>query len=450
MATPSSKSTTTSTSTTFKVSQNVTVDIGTTSATTISGNRSKRRTLARWLLVVVVLMAVIAISNTLLEIDFLKAMDVVSFSTSSTVMHPQQQHQQSNDASDTFLPTSNSDLAIGISTSHNNNNNANRWASKVKKKDKDELVPWKVIWLTSFPNSGTTFTLKYVQSATNTTTATNYGASEQICCENSIPIDDSYEEGPYWRRPFDPKPSGTNLVLTKTHCGSDDVSTFSMQYQIEPECRLSNKKMGNATSSTGKVIHGHYSLDVVAKAVHLIRNPFDNIVARMHYRQRMLLASHDKATQALGLKFDSTYDGFQSWCKHVDRHVIQHHKRIWFSEFPKRKQHWNDLFRPVPCFTEFVRWVRWHQHIFDMLRQQQLPALNLYYENYTTHFDETVGELLNFIEQEPHADAKPISFVPGKTYPEFYSPAQVVAIQRLIQTLASEPVWKLIQHYFDP
>jgi len=444
MAILSSK-TTTSTISPSEVPQNVGATLATSA--TSSSSSSKRRTLLarRWFWVVVVLMAIVAISNTLLETDFLKAMDVVSFSTSSAVVLPkqqqQQQHHQANDANNTFLVASiNSDLAIGINTSfasNKNDNNANR--------------SWKVIWLTSFPNSGTTFTLKYVQTATNTTTATNYGASEQICCKNSIPIDDSYEEGPYWRRPFDPKPSGTNLVLTKTHCGSDDVNTFSLQYQIEPECRLSNKKKGDATTSTSKVIiHGHYSSDVVAKAVHLIRNPFDNVVARMHYRQRLLLASHDQANQEMGLKFDSTYDGFQSWCKHVDRHVIQHHKRLWFSEFPKRQQHWNDLFRPVPCFTEFVRWVRWHQHIFDMLQQQQLPALNLYYENYTTHFDETVGELLDFIEQEPHVDAKPISFVPGKTYPEFYSPAQVVAIQRLIRTLASEPVWKLIQHYFDP
>jgi hypothetical protein len=39
--------------------------------------------------------------------------------------------------------------------------------------------PPRIVWLLSFPNSGTTYTLRYIQGRTQTTTATNYGASEQ-------------------------------------------------------------------------------------------------------------------------------------------------------------------------------------------------------------------------------------------------------------------------------
>jgi len=303
----------------------------------------------------------------------------------------------------------------------------------------------------SFPNSGTTYTLKYVQTSTNTTTATNYGAVEQICCNTTIPIHPTYDQGPFFRHPDRPHPTqrGNHLILTKTHCGADAPDVMALDHDIERHCRTGNKKLNPTT-----IVPTEYPRRLVAKAVHLIRNPFDNVVARMHYRQR-----HDHNSSSLTTT--SPKDDFQRWCRYTDMHTVQRKQEQWLAQFPDPVAHWRQLLRPVPCFTEFVRWVRWHQQIWEMTRQpptfstnnrqlrRLLPTLTLYYENYTTHFDATTAELLDFLETAPSPLATPLAFVPGKTYPEFYETEQVTAIHRLVQTLASPGLWELIRHYFQ-
>ena len=329
----------------------------------------------------------------------------------------------------------------------------------------------KVVWLMSFPNSGTTYTLKYVQTSTNTTTATNYGAVEQICCNTTIPMHPTYwyDQGPYFRHPDRPHPTerGNHLILTKTHCGADAPDVMALDHDIERHCRTGNKKINQTT-----IVPTEYPRRLVAKAVHLIRNPFDNVVSRMHYRQRHAHNNNQKDdderqphfhnSSSLSSSTTSPKEDFQQWCRYTDAHTVKRKREQWLAQFPDLVAHWQELLRPVPCFTEFVRWVRWHQQIWEMTkqpqqltfhtnnnRQRRLPTLTLYYENYTTNFDATTAELLDFLETSPAPFATPLAFVPGKTYPEFYETEQVTAIQRLVQTLASPGLWQLIRHYFE-
>ena len=344
---------------------------------------------------------------------------------------------KSNQENTTFISQKNS------WTARANQNQASPPTTSASPETPQDKFPWRVVWLMSFPNSGTTYTLKFVQSATNTTTATNYGAVEQDCCNTTIPVDPSYTDGPYWRHPFNPTPNGTNLILTKTHCGADDPDVMAVDHDIEGHCRLSYKRV----NGNSPVIFGHHSRELVAKAVHLIRNPFDNIVARMHYRQHVLWHSSEVSTQALGRTFNSTYTGFQSFCRWVDQHTVEQKKPQWNEQFPDVET-WMHMLHPVPCFSEFVRWLRWHEQIVEMLDNVvTVPVLNLYYENYATDFPSTTAQLLDFLElKQSH---NPVTFQVGKTYPEFYDPEQVVAIRKLIQTLATPKVWGMIRHYFD-
>eukprot|EP00956_Cyclotella_meneghiniana_P019468 scaffold33299_cov50-Cyclotella_meneghiniana.AAC.1 len=80
-----------------------------------------------------------------------------------------------------------------------------------------------VAWLMSFPNSGTSYTIKAVRELTNTTTATNYGLEGKIKDQESVPVfkhmKDAYN-GPFLELTSErfanlPK----KLFLTKTHCG---------------------------------------------------------------------------------------------------------------------------------------------------------------------------------------------------------------------------------------
>jgi hypothetical protein len=169
-----------------------------------------------------------------------------------------------------------------------------------------------IVWLLSFPNSGTTYTLKVIQDMTNTTTATNYGGSEQTGYIPSIPIF-ANTDGPFARYPQHDIPK--KYILTKTHChGKNNPETVNDFITL---CRTGDKKFSNRTViSTSYNIHHingsrQQQLDEkgaateagtdtdnirsgpgqgqgikIHRIVHLIRNPFDNIVARLHYQRK--------------------------------------------------------------------------------------------------------------------------------------------------------------------
>jgi hypothetical protein len=128
-----------------------------------------------------------------------------------------------------------------------------------------------VAWLMTFPNSGTTYTLKLIQQYTNTTTATNYG-NEQNLHEKSIPVHAWMRNGPFlrytdWNLP-------PRYILTKTHCGGTTLSSDPLDYvetarSFEIACRS-----GNQIEDENEV-EATYSMDIPKRFVHLIRNPFD-------------------------------------------------------------------------------------------------------------------------------------------------------------------------------
>jgi len=137
-----------------------------------------------------------------------------------------------------------------------------------------------VAWLMTFPNSGTTYTLKLIQQYTNTTTATNYG-NEQSVHGTTIPVHPWLVNGPFLRHPTWQQPP--RYILTKTHCGGTTISPSPEDYietvrSFEIGCRSGNKVVNDT-----RVAAITYSMDVPKRAVHLIRNPFDvSIPMRRH------------------------------------------------------------------------------------------------------------------------------------------------------------------------
>ena len=86
-----------------------------------------------------------------------------------------------------------------------------------------------MVWLVSFPNSGTTYTLSIVQEMTHPSTATNYGGNERDTKNNSVPVFHEYEpydensnneNGPFYRSPEQLLYHSYHNahVITKTHC----------------------------------------------------------------------------------------------------------------------------------------------------------------------------------------------------------------------------------------
>ncbi|VEU35772.1 unnamed protein product [Pseudo-nitzschia multistriata] len=299
-----------------------------------------------------------------------------------------------------------------------------------------------VAWLMSFPNSGTTYTNHLIQDYTRTTTATNYG-QEQDTKNETISIFADSIDGPFFRYPTWSLPP--KFILTKTHCGGecDACQTpGSKQYNntlgaFEEACR-SGKRIVNRTK-----VRTTYSSDIPKRAVHLIRDPFDNIVARLHLKERRWARrSNDKKYEERVDRFNKTKDGFRAYCRFRDTDSLKQEmrQRVLSDELLQ-------FAKNIPCYAEFITYTQWHNHAIDLVANKKMPVLTLFYEDYASNWDETVNQLLRFLALSPAKGAKAEEFILGKHYDEFYFDEEKSNATKLIRALASPELWELLQRY---
>ena len=299
-----------------------------------------------------------------------------------------------------------------------------------------------VAWLMSFPNSGTTYTNHLIQSYTKTTTATNYG-QEQDTKNDTLPIFPDSIDGPYFRYPswsFPPK-----YVLTKTHCGGecDDCQIPSHKKYInstkdfEKAC-CTGKRISNSTK-----VKTVYSPNIPKRAVHLIRDPFDNIVARLHMKERNWAEHRNEKFQERVTMYNRTREGFKAYCEFRDKRSFQQEFRSRSSSIAVLK-----LAKEVPCFQEFISYTRWHNYAIQVLEIKSIPFMTLFYEEYAADWDTTVERLFDFLSLTPAKGAQAEKFIVGKHYDQFYDEKEKAAARKLMKELATDDFWDLLQRYF--
>lgn len=135
-----------------------------------------------------------------------------------------------------------------------------------------------VIWLMSFPNSGTSFTLHLVRTSTNYTTGTNYALEGDIKDQPSEPVFPGEKglEGPFYElipnvHTTEPK----KYILTKTHChgfcGSRRCPNYihtSRSFQMGCRSGFRAVKGENGEMEQVRVT---YDKEIVKAAIHLFR-----------------------------------------------------------------------------------------------------------------------------------------------------------------------------------
>jgi Sulfotransferase domain len=294
----------------------------------------------------------------------------------------------------------------------------------------------KIIWLMSFPNSGTTYTLKHVQGSTLTTTATNYGGNEQVGYNTSISIDQNRNEfGPFFRYPD--RPYSCHGILTKTHCHQDEVLSNNVSHFMN-SCRMGNR---NVNGTQEEIVYAVSTQ--VHSAVHLIRNPFDNIVARMHYKIKQWLASNSSKEHDLADYISFTPEGLLHWCQYVKLTEQKHYYSHFNSTF------WATYMEPTPCAIEFYKYFHWHHYTTEGIRTTlHDPSMILYYEDYTIQYNATTNRLLNFLQLKRPLYAAPPEFIVGKTYTDWFTNDMKESVKRLALVVVSDATWKLLHHYF--
>lgn len=302
----------------------------------------------------------------------------------------------------------------------------------------------KIVWLMSFPNSGTSYTTKLIRSMTQTNTASNYGFEHlRGAMEPSIRVYDDQPNGPFYvdvdlhRHPERTNPK--KFVLTKTHCGLHCEDCSPRKY-IETTFSFRNgcsyaKWIDLGRSGQPRISVGTYSPSRVVKSVHLIRDPFDNIVSRFHLEQ------HERQKrQAKTIPYSFDRDGFRSYCKAL------HHKHFRDEmQYDSLREAITNL-TTVPCGTDFLKFTEWHNLAFAITTDMNLDSYILHYDDYETNFNKTIENLLNFLELKAVAD--PFPFRVGKIYRDYFTPDEERIVRQVVESMSTTSTWKALQRYF--
>ena len=249
----------------------------------------------------------------------------------------------------------------------------------------------------------------------------------------SIAPHESYKSGPFLEDKALPIPK--KYILTKTHCEFSVISSLhSYRYECArgwgrfPESDPSknpdelNCKNGYCNYET------HYDESIVKKAIHLIRNPLENIIARFnnaHKRNKALVNfTHSHPKEYIKM--------FHSWCEERDREALA-------------KKYHHDVPNGVICASELFRYVQWHDHAIALAKDMNIPAMILHYEDYAKDLNNTVDLLFSFLEHDKVASAPPFF---QHDYSFMYTNAEKEGIEDWVKVLASKELWKLLEHYF--
>ena len=308
---------------------------------------------------------------------------------------------------------------------------------------KEEPEGLKLAWLMSFPNSGTSYTAQLVREATKTVSATNY-ADETLEGELGFrdPVFQDEPDGPFWINPEENKEFTRPIeyVITKTHCGirctmCPPEKYSETTYSFRSKCFITKWVNFNETTGNMDRVFSAYEPDRLTKAIHLFRNPFDNIVSRYHLEQLI--------PDRLAAQYPKSREGFREYCKETDNLYMSNEKRMLFLSEALMQ-----LMKNVPCHSDFFRYIEWHNLAFVTTRDLHLNTYVLHYDSYRDNFKATVKSLLNFLEMPMHKQGELTPFIQGKEY-HYFTNEERQAVAKAFETMASPDTWSNVKQYFE-
>ena len=295
--------------------------------------------------------------------------------------------------------------------------------------------PHGIAWLMSFPNSGTSYTIRLVRDVSQTRTASNYADETPVGAQGvKEAVYADQPTGPFWILDEDRSQHGETppLVLTKTHCGirCNPCSPEEMAettYSFRRRCLVTKW-----TTAQGNHQYSTYPDDRVRKAVHLIRDPLDNVVSRFHL-----------INAQTGNKYAANNLGFLKYCMSIDfQYIDSETKYMHFGQNKVLSALWK-----VPCHADFLRYVEWHNLAFAVQTDLQLDTMVLHYEDFGNgRFNATLQALLDFLELPLRASPQ-TPFDSGKAYRDYFSPEETNIIRTAMKFAASRQTWEQIRRY---
>jgi len=315
----------------------------------------------------------------------------------------------------------------------------------------------------------------------NVTAATNYGDEPRNCCrtvlgEDITHYDDSaiITAAPFLLKPdfITPAMGSGPPILTKTHCevGARTYPDFERGcrtvWMPTPISRISfdNSSARTTLQPQGiRLVYDENGAIRIGKIVHLVRSPFDNLVARKHLAVRRKIKQGVFSAEEEAEFGADTPSGFQAWCRHENNRTVRsnaahqypQHKTVTTSEL------WQGSSaviseqllallddHKIPCALDLLYYVTWHNFATQLSFATKTGRRHhvLHYEDYTNDYDTTVGQLLDFLDLR--IIQSPAPFVPSKTYRDYYDEQQARSIESFVRELASPACWELLRRYF--
>lgn len=312
----------------------------------------------------------------------------------------------------------------------------------------------KISYLLSYPMSGTSFTMLLMSKTTNMTLATNYAQSAYATNEGQhIPVykpDDvdandehvTIEGSPFWFTTYESTARPTKNVLTLSHCGGHCMypcvpnEYVQSAISFDEQCRT----VLDHTKVDGK---DKYVITVTPKKdvnnlIHLIRDPFSNVVSRFH----AYLHEHPE-------ELPNNKNGFKQWCEAMDNDeevtAIEYMSSFFTMEM-------KELMKKIPCHSEFYKYVAWHNHVAEMVWNEGYDVLPIFYEDYadTAEQRQMAIKMAGFLEAPVvSGDENMPDFLKVRLYRDEYFTAEEIAnIERFVRVVALKPTMQLLERYF--
>lgn len=206
---------------------------------------------------------------------------------------------------------------------------------------------------------------------------------------------------------------------------------------------------GTKTSVQYRKQHVMYDPAVVEKAIHLVRNPFNNLVSRFHHEQK---ENPKRGKTRWVNRYSNDVTGFKRWCADEDtisERTNDERSFNWISYgYPEDIV---DYFRGVSCHAEIIRYVHWHLMAISVVEMLEIPVLFVHYEDYKMGVSNATDRMLRFLNLD-HVGKKLPEFHTNKDYSQYFTHEERASasdlMRRLVEAKHSSEGTDLLERYW--
>lgn len=245
----------------------------------------------------------------------------------------------------------------------------------------------------SYPETGIVLFMHLMQSSSGYTTATNYGnvvMNEEGGLSGTTDSHPVYPDGPSLYSPDLALPE--EFIAVRTHAKGFCFWCFPHQYDFADAFYEEAAKGFRKTG--GKLEEYTYDPNDVKKMIHLIRDPFDTVVARFYSYLQMVKnnqisqLSSDSEWGRSDFKFNAV--DFKRWCARMDG-------TFYNAEMDALDGDQKTRGGRIPCRQEFMKIIGFHNNVMKIQREHSMERFTVKFEQYVQNTDRTVGRVNEFL-----------------------------------------------------